>query len=83
MKKGRASKRHHFLRIKSRRIKQNYCGIHDQNGEIDPVRLGRSINTPACCSCAMCNHHRKVFGPGMNETRKLDAAKSQLEEVVV
>ncbi|MND12047.1 hypothetical protein D3C87_605330 [compost metagenome] len=81
MHNDRGENRQQFLRIKQRRIKQNHCGIHDQNGKIDGRRLGRAVVTAKTCSCWMCNRHRKVFGPNMNEIRRLDKCESQIKEI--
>lgn len=81
MHNSRAQKRHHFLRIKSRRIKKGYCGVRSQDGTINERHLGLSVTTPKTCKCWMCNHPRKVFGPSMGEIRELEAAKSQLADV--
>lgn len=61
---SRASKFHHRERLLAKR--RLHWG-RDLNDE--PQHRARAVNTPTPCSCPMCGHPRKLFGPTMQERR--------------
>jgi len=63
MARTRAERRHHMRRMKHNRRHDNATG----NGS--PTDLGRHYKTPCSCSCWLCGHQRRWYGPGMQETR--------------
>ena len=59
----RADRRHHYNRLKNRRIDLNYWGRYGDQGMpkwTKPV-LGMAVNTPCNCSCTMCGNPRRHF----------------------
>ncbi|WP_425263099.1 hypothetical protein [Vibrio owensii] len=55
----RAIRRHHYSRLRNKRLKQKYWG---QDMELKKRHLGICVNTPTICSCHMCGNPRKKFG---------------------
>lgn len=53
----RAERRHH-----TDRLKHNRRFYHGRDLARDPVGLGRTVTTPATCSCAGCGNPRKFNG---------------------
>jgi len=53
----RAIRRHHYERLKRKRIRDNYW----YHGTLSERWLGIAINTPTPCSCWMCGNPRKYF----------------------
>lgn len=58
----RAIRRHHYERLKKNR--KDYWGYarDEKPGGMPPRILGMVAQTPAACSCWMCNRPRKIFG---------------------
>ncbi len=56
LKSKRAIRRHHYQRLKRKRIRNNYW-LHNKTNR----QLGICINTPKPCSCFMCGNPRKYF----------------------
>jgi hypothetical protein len=54
---NRAERRHH-----TDRLKHNRRFYHGSDLSRDPVQLGRTVTTPATCSCAGCGNPRKFNG---------------------
>lgn len=69
---NRALRRHHYTRIRNKRIKQNYWG---RDFTLNARHLGVCINTPAICSCTMCGNPRRVWGFKTLQETKVDQLK--------
>jgi len=60
--KSLAQRRHHYYRLKRKRLSKNYRGIKDTRYTKNPENLlGVCINTPKACSCLACGNPRKHF----------------------
>jgi hypothetical protein len=59
---SRAVRRHHAARLKKAR--RFYFGI---DNSLYPGRLGKVLNTPHPCSCAMCCNWRETEGRTLAE----------------
>jgi len=55
----RAERRHHYRRLKTKRVTQNYWCFHDDAPS--PSELGIATNTPKLCSCHMCGNPRRYY----------------------
>lgn len=80
----RAERRHHYRRLKKRRINQEYWGRVAQSdifrGWTKP-QLGIAVDTPCICSCPGCGNPRKHFGEKtLAEVRQDDSAKDQIDD---
>lgn len=69
----KAVRRHHYQRLKEKRIKENYWG-YDKNDK----SLGICINTSKTCSCRiptsrdkLCGNQRKYFAKETRQERKI------------
>lgn len=54
---NRAARRHHTARLK-----HNRRFYHGRDLAHDAIELGRTVTTPATCSCAGCGNPRKFHG---------------------
>lgn len=61
---NRAVRRHHTARLKNTRR-----FFHGDDLVKDPVQLGKTVATPASCSCFMCGNPRKYGEQSMQEKR--------------
>lgn len=78
-KRGIAFRRHHYNRLKAKRINKHYWskGYTDCNGWNERF-LGMAVNTPKNCSCYMCGNPRKHWKDiTLQEKKSLDYFKSQ------
>lgn len=73
---GRALRRHHRLRLWKKR-REYLLALFASH----PKRVTQLINTPCVCSCWLCGHSRRHFGPGSQELRQLRHSSWQLTEV--
>lgn len=79
----RAERRHHYRRLKQRRIDRNYWGRYNDGFSFGwpKSHIGMAVNTPCNCSCPMCGNPRKHFGEKtLAEIRKSDSADDQLAD---
>jgi len=60
-----AQRRHHAARLKAKR--KSY---HGGNASASPVQLGKTVHTPARCSCYACGNPRKWFGEATIQERR-------------
>ena len=54
----RAERRHHYQRLKEKRIRDNYWGFGSWRNGYDDSQVGYAANTPKPCSCYMCRNPR-------------------------
>lgn len=73
----RAQRRHHYQRLKERRVKRKYWCFHSDS-QLSKRHLGVAVNTPKICSCWMCGNPRKQ--PGDSRTRSEKKADLALKE---
>jgi len=87
----RALRRHHLARLKKKRrhdyamcsLAEEIYGTAPTNKRVDPVRLGKHVTTPACCSCWMCGNPRRHFGqPGLQEKSASEAEVWDMENLI-
>lgn len=79
----RAERRHHYRRLKNRRIDRNYWGRSHQDFPLGwtSAHLGMATDTPCACSCTMCGNPRKHFGEvTLAEKRHSDSEDDQLDD---
>ncbi len=78
----RATRRHHYHRLKEKRIKQNYWGFGTWRNGFDDSQVGIAIDTPKPCSCYMCmNPRHNAWAPRKDRiTRQELKAEFDLEE---
>lgn len=70
----RALRRHHIVRLKKRRLRDNYW-----YKDLTPGNLGICVNTPCVCSCWMCGNPRKHYNElTRQEIRSIDSYYNQL-----
>ena len=62
---SRAVRRHHQQRLK--RARKHYWGNFASDSS---KTLGMCVNTPCLCSCYLCGHQRKTWGPKASEIRQ-------------
>lgn len=76
----RAERRHHYQRLKRKRITNNYwCRYH---GDWSKSQLGISVNTPKPCSCEMCGNPRRHFREStLSERKSIHSMKEEIEQV--
>jgi|GEM_PF-1015369 len=66
----RALRRHHRQRMIARTMRSSICRWIEPEEDRYPWIL-RYYNNRAKCSCHMCGHRRKWWGPTMQERRSL------------
>lgn len=73
--RGRAYRRHHYQRLKAKRIRERYWGIGWDYGvkEWDEGALGVAVNTPHPHSCPFCTNVRSTEGDTLQERRSQDS----------
>lgn len=65
-----AKRRHQYFRV--RKARSTYWGgSEDFQKREKERRLGIIARTPHSCSCSMCGHFRKRYGPTMQERRAI------------
>jgi len=77
----RAERRHHYNRLKKRRVEHNYWGQFKDNDTSPWTKpnLGMAVNTSCNCSCTMCGNPRRHFGERtLAERRNEDSIKDQI-----
>lgn len=69
-KRGIAFRRHHFSRLKAKRVREHYWGRGFFDGhDWCPGSLGVAVDTPKPCSCWMCANSRGLEGETLAERR--------------
>jgi len=69
--RGRAYRRHHYNRLKAKRIRDCYWGRGYKGSDRlwSKESLGIAVNTPTPHSCLLCGNMRDLEGPTLQERR--------------
>lgn len=80
----RAERRHHYNRLKKRRIAGNYWGKGTDcfYSEWTPSHLGKAVETPCPVTCPCCGNPRRYHGEStLAERRSEDSFTEQVDEL--
>lgn len=80
--RGRAYRRHHYKRLKAKRVRECYWGRGYTDGTgWCKESLGIAINTPTPHSCYLCGNMRDLEGPTRQEKRSASDIKDSLRDL--
>lgn len=79
----RAVRRHHWQRKLVRALRSYRCYGFSQLWRMSETEqrdwARRNFNNMQRCSCIMCGHRRKWYGPTVRERRQNEAARYEIE----
>ena len=80
--KSRAIRRHHYYRLKEKRLKENYWGLgeHLELWKDHDGAVASCVDTPTPCSCDACGNPRHCKLGTKNDHLTIQERKAKINE---